>query len=832
MKTTDTDRQSLHLICNAHLDPVWLWEWEEGAAEAVSTFRIAADFIEEFPGFVFNHNEAILYRWVEEYEPELFRRIQRLVKAGRWRIMGGWYLQPDCNMPSGESFVRQILLGREYFREKFGVEPTTAINFDPFGHSRGLVQILARSGYDSYIVCRPGPGDCPLPANNFTWEGYDGSRILVHRVVGGYGSGKGYAKDKLTRVLETVTEPVHAVLWGIGNHGGGPSRIDLENIADVIKATPDRTITHSSTEAFFAELRRRQTNLPVHAGDLNPWAVGCYTSQVRIKQRHRRLENEFFGTEKMLSHAWCAGQLDYPQTELREAAYDLATAEFHDILPGSSIQPVEEMSLRVMDHGLEILSRLKTRAFFKLAHGQPVAKENEIPILVYNPHPFPVTGPVECELQPADQNWTETFTNIQVVTADGKRQPTQVEKEASSVPVDWRKKVIFSATLLPGRMNRFDCRLTRLPAKPKPTLKAKGGAITIKTPELDVAINTRTGLIDRYRVAGKDALSPRAALPLVIQDNVDPWGMTVQSFRNVCGQFKLLSAAEGSRFSGVPSTIPSVRVIEQGEVRTVIEAVFGYGASFLCQRYFIPHHGTAIDIETRVFWNEKDKLLKLAFPTPDKRAKYHGQVAYGCDELPSNGREAVAQKWTALVSAKRAQALTVINEGTYGSCCAEGEMRITLLRSPAYSAHPIGERQILPTDQFSCRIDQGERLFRLRLNAGPVRTRMHAIDREALAMNEKPMALSFFPSGHGKAAPPLVVLHGDSVQVTTVKKAETGKALIIRLFEPTGTPRKTLLEVPVLKFRKTVSLGKFEIKTLRIDLKTRKGSEVSMLEGF
>ncbi|MCX5759100.1 MAG: hypothetical protein NTU83_11445 [Candidatus Hydrogenedentes bacterium] len=120
----------LHLICNAHLDPVWLWEWEEGAAEALSTFRTAADLCEEFEEFVFNHNEVTLYKYVEEYEPALFARIQKLVAAGRWHVMGGWYLQPDCNMPCGESFVRQILIGKAYFKEKFGVEPTTAINFD------------------------------------------------------------------------------------------------------------------------------------------------------------------------------------------------------------------------------------------------------------------------------------------------------------------------------------------------------------------------------------------------------------------------------------------------------------------------------------------------------------------------------------------------------------------------------------------------------------------------------------------------------------------------------------------------------------------------------
>ncbi len=148
-------KKTIHLLCNAHLDPVWLWEWEEGAAEAISTFRTAAELAENDKAFIFNHNEVTLYKWVQEYEPSLFKRIQKLVRQGRWNIMGGWYLQPDCNMPSGESFVRQILLGKSYFKEHFGVNVTTAINFDPFGHTRGLVQILAKSGFDSYLFGRP-----------------------------------------------------------------------------------------------------------------------------------------------------------------------------------------------------------------------------------------------------------------------------------------------------------------------------------------------------------------------------------------------------------------------------------------------------------------------------------------------------------------------------------------------------------------------------------------------------------------------------------------------------------------------------------------------------
>ena len=294
---------SLHLICNAHLDPVWQWEWEEGAAEAIATFRCAADLCEEFDEFVFCHNEAILYEWVEEYEPALFTRSQRLVAEGRWNIMGGWYLQPDCNMPSGESFVRQALYGRRYFAQRFGVRPTTAVNFDPFGHTRGLVQILAKCGYDSYVFCRPAPHECTLPADRFQWVGYDGSTVLAQRF-GSYNSPLGHARDKVEHHLANrVPQPTDALLWGVGNHGGGPSRADLRALRELMASCADPQIRHSTLEQFWSEVRAGRAKLPRHASDINPFSVGCYTSQVRLKQKHRQLENELYALEKMAASA-------------------------------------------------------------------------------------------------------------------------------------------------------------------------------------------------------------------------------------------------------------------------------------------------------------------------------------------------------------------------------------------------------------------------------------------------------------------------------------------------------------------------------------------------
>ena len=821
----------LHLICNAHLDPVWLWEWEEGAAEAISTFRCAADFCEEFDGFIFNHNEVTLYRWVEEYEPALFKRIQRLVKEGKWHIMGGWYLQPDCNMPSGESFVRQILIGRRYFREKFGVEPSTAINFDPFGHNRGLVQILRKAGYDSYLFCRPAQNDCPLPSDDFTWVGFDGSEIAGHRASTFYNSPLGKAREKIEDWMKSNPDkPVGLVLWGVGNHGGGPSRVDLQRLAELKSECAEFEIVHSTPEAYFSEVRASGTPLPRHENDINPWGPGCYTSQVRIKQRHRLLENMLYQTEKMASTAALQGLLEYPREEMREALRDLLVAEFHDILPGSSVQPVEDNGLRLMDHAIEILSRVRARTFFALASGQPKPREGEIPVMVYNPHPFPVRAVVECEFQLPDFQWGEQFT-VPIVQQSGVALPCQVEQELGNLNLDWRKRAVFLAELAPSQMNRFDCALKVLPARPKPKLKKKNGIFSFKTDALETVVNARTGLIDRFVVDGFTYLKPEAFKLLVIADNEDPWETRHQSFRNVIGAFKPLSRAESARVSGVSGkSLDPVRVIEDGAVRTVIESVFRYGDSFAIVHYKLPKQGTEVEMAVRIHWNEKSKFLKLSVPSVFEDAACCGQVAFGVQTFPTTGRELAAQKWVAVVSEKDGRAVTCINAGSYGSDCAEGELRLSLLRSPAYSAHPIGDRPLVRQDRYSPRIDQGERLFRFWVNAGARTKRLECVDREALVHNERPFALSFYPSGAGDAPKAGVLLSNDVIQLAAFKKAEESEDYILRLFEPTGIKRATTILAPHLGLERRIEMNPFEIKTLRLDPNSRTLKEVNLLE--
>jgi alpha-mannosidase len=824
--------RTVHLLCNSHLDPVWLWEWPEGAGEALALARTVCDLCDEFEGFVFNRNEVQFHQWIEEYDPATFERIRRLVARGQWHVTGGWYLQPDCNMPSGESFVRQILVGRRYFKEKFGVEPTAAVNWDSFGHSRGLVQILAKSGYGSYLFCRPFIDELPVPGAEFTWVGFDGSEVTAALAEPHYNSAPGATPAKIEEWMRRATSrPVLQVPWGVGNHGGGPSRADLRDVERLMAKTRDARIVHSTPERYFADLGARAGDLPRYEGDLNPWAVGCYTSMMRVKRQHRRLENEFYLAEKMATTAWAQGLMEYPSAELGEATRALLRSEFHDILPGTSTPSVERSALDDLGHGLTLVARARTRAFFALAAGQRPGREGVHPILIYNPHPFPLHAVVECEMQPA---WPdrEHMYGVPTVTAGGRKLPAQAEQQESNISEDHRHRVVFAAKLEPGRMNRFDCRFEKVPRKPAPRLRLRDGVLRFRTPELEVIVNARTGLLDRYRVGGEDYVSAGAFRPLVMYDDADPWGQTVTRFREPAGRFKLMSQAAAARFAGISATrLPAVRVIEDGPVRAVVEVLFEYGDSAICQRYKMPRAGTELEIETRVLWQEKDCMLKLALPTPWHDGSPLGQVAYGAQELRADGDECVAQKWIAVVSGDRSRALSIINDSTYGCDYKDGELRLSLLRAPAHAGHPTGtDRPLVQQDRLVPRIDQGEHVFRFWLNGDRANERLTVVDREALAHNERPYALAYWPPGGGELPKAGPALSDRAVQITAFKRSDDGDDLIVRLFEPTGRGRKTTLTLESCGLQAEVQMDPFEIRTLRVDRRTARFREVDLLE--
>ena len=428
-------KKKVHLVCNAHIDPIWQWDWQEGVSATLSTFRSAAKLVDKYD-YIFCHNEATVYKYAEEYDPELFEKIKELVKRGKWRIIGGWYLQPDCNMPSGESFVRQIKYGFKYFKDKFGVEPPkTAFNVDAFGHTRGLVQIMTKCGQTGLIVCRPYKHEMPLDDNLFTWKGLDGSKIKTFRSPDSYNTPLGTSAWAIKDRASVRKDGEYLVLWGVGNHGGGPSDKDLADIEELKKTDEEYEYVHSYPEAYFDE-NEPKTKIDKSLRISMP---GCYTSLINIKQKHIKLENELYLAEIMSAAASMKGLEEYPTEKLYACFENLMNGEFHDVLPGSCIKAGEDNGTALFDGGYLEATKIKTKAYFALLNGQPVAKEGEYPVLVFNPHPYKITENIECEFMLADQNWSEQVSVITV--KDGEKTiKSQLTKEDSTINLDWRKK--------------------------------------------------------------------------------------------------------------------------------------------------------------------------------------------------------------------------------------------------------------------------------------------------------------------------------------------------------------------------------------------------------
>lgn len=807
--------KQLHMVCNAHLDPVWLWEWEEGAAEALSTFRVAADFCEQYQGFVFNHNEALLYQWVEEYEPALFERIRRLVKDGRWHIMGGWYLQPDCVMPNGESITRQILRGRQYFEEKFGKAPETAINFDSFGHSRGLVQILIKSGYSSYVMCRPGDVKNELEQNDLIWKGFDGSEVLVHHCAdAAYSTRYGEAAETMEPWMEkNAGRETGLWLWGVGDHGGGPSRKDLEDLQELMQRHPETEILHSTPEAYFETLDR--SKLPVWDRPLTPELFGCYVSLSRIKKMHRALEDRLYATEKLLSLAAVQKLLPYPKQEMQQAEKALLFAEFHDILPGSCIPSVETAALDKISYGMEILSQLRMKAVFALSQGLPQVKQGESTLLVYNPHPYEIEELVQCELMTAQQNFSTGFL-YPTVWQDGQRIPSQPGVPETSMWIDWRKKVIFRAKLKPCSVTRFDCRFEMSPARPRP--ETPQGDILFDNGEMQVRINHLTGRVDRYCRNGKPYLEEGSFALNVYDDGFDTWHFGDPYSKALVGAFELMSPEECAEFCAVPvPALPPVHVAEDGEVRMVVESALKHRSSKMLLRYILPKQGGELGIEIRLFWQEKNKIAKLVLNTALAGAQHCGQTIWGTQNMDATGREDVCLRWCGLKAADFF--LTVINNGACSSSVGEnGELRLPLLRSAAYGTSDSEDGVMCnrPDYCYKERMDQGECCFSFWLQGQEPEKRAVLIDREAQVHGEAPYALALNPSGTGKAhTNGLLSIEHPSVLLEALKPAEDGNGFVLRIRNPLDT--SVHCTVRFAQQEAELELGAFEVQTWRLN---------------
>ncbi len=816
-KTPATTRPTLHMIGNGHIDPVWLWPWPEGFHEVTATFRSALDRLAESDDFVFTAGSAAMYQWIERQRPEMFAAIRQRVDEGRWVIVGGWWIQPDCNLPSGESFVRQALYGQRYFQEKFGRMATVGYNVDSFGHNAMLPQLLRKSGMDSYVFMRPQRHEMGLPSRVFHWEGPDGSRVLAFRIPFGYNASRGLPTH-VARTAAEVEPPVTETMcfYGVGNHGGGPTKASIAWIHEAQQDDTGPELLFSSPDRFFADVRAHDWSLPTVHGELQHHAKGAYAAHSGVKRWNREAEHLLGVAETWTAVAHAAQGREVPVCDFTHAWEQVLFNQFHDILAGTSLASAYEDVRDTYGEAKAIAKRLLHGALqsFSWAIDIPLAEET-LPVVVFNPHPWPVqTGiEVECAGLPEHPGLIDEL---------GEPVALQLIQPEATVSHGSRNRFCFVADLPPlGYRTYRVVPLGEGAAEPDAgELTSDEETFTIENARLRLRIDAATGTIAELHDKELDVevTGGPAARPVVIADSSDTWSHDVLSFDDERGAFAPVR----------------VQLIERGPVRASIrvESVF---QRFTVTQTFTLHAGDAlrVDVGVEVDWREHHTMLKLAFPVNLDISRATYEIPYGFLARAADGEEQPGQRWLDLSGPLWRKGdlygLTLINDAKASYSATRREMRLTVLRSPIAAHHD--PRVPEPEGHFVW-LDQGQQSLRYALLPHAGSWRESEATRRAAELCAPPhVVLETFHPGPLPQAQSFVSIDEGSVALGALKRAEDGHATILRLAETDGAT--TRAKISLRPWNRTIEADftPSEIKTFLIpDDENEDVREVDLIE--
>jgi alpha-mannosidase len=505
----------IHMIGNAHIDPVWLWPWQAGADEAIATMISAADRCDEYPGFVFTRGEAWVYQQAEKLHPELILRIKKLVERGQWHITGGQFLQPDLNLPTEAGLHQQILFGQRYFKDRFGVSPTTGYNVDSFGHTASFPDILAEHGYTSYVFRRPEQHQVALPANTFVWRGVGGGEVTAFRINPGYVANFADLTGQVQIAIESADPALGHTMcfYGVGNHGGGPSKAMIEWIIANRHSFDGHELIFSTPQAFMDSIESERERLPQVSTELQHTFPGCYSVMQDIKSAQRRGEH-LLDQATRAANAFAANEKEREAyVERIECAWpDLLFTAFHDILPGTSI-PSAWPSVRAMQGRARIDAEEVLHEVMRRWSYRTLPRVNEQQIVVVNTDDGPFTGYVEAEPYLDFDDWGRRWLS------DDAGEPVtfqEIQPESNQmIP-----RILFPAHI-DGRAGR-QFQVRNDPAPSEMPVRSELLASPEHLSNGEVAVSLGAGGIAQIAVSGKEVLDGGIGLHLR-RDTTDTW---------------------------------------------------------------------------------------------------------------------------------------------------------------------------------------------------------------------------------------------------------------------------------------------------------------------
>ena len=782
---------TLFFDSNAHIDAAWLWRVNETVQVCRNTFTSVFTMMSQRPDFTYTQSSAAYYDWMETMYPEVFRKIQQEVKNGRWEVIGGMWVEPDCNLPDGESWMRHLLYAKRYFKQKLGADVRIGWNPDSFGYNGNMPLFYKNAGIDAFITQKIGWNETNVfPYRLFWWESPDGSRILSYFPFDYVNS-----IDNPFRLVDWLRQfdantgfKNMMVLFGIGDHGGGPSLTMLDRIDHLKTLDIFPTIQHGTAAQYLNWVKSQDlSKVPTWKDELYlEYHQGTFTTQANMKRLNRSNEELLLNTEKYSTLATMFGG-NYNAHDLSVAWKKVLLNQFHDILPGSGIREVYIDATESHNEAAAIGTFELTKALKQIARQVNTSSFRKgVPVILFNPLAWERTDIARVHLPEADTNAYAVFD------PRGNEIPSQVVATGK-----YTRDLLFVATRIPSLgYATFELRRQH-PTTATTALKSEVSSIEnqVFRIQTDPATGWVKNIIDKRN--GKEILSGAGNELQLLEDVPKDWD------------------AWNVGWTGVqyPSRFRRAEVIEQGPVRVVLRLYRDYlkpgvkkdfptedfPSSFFTQDIVLYDGIDRIDFTTDVDWWEDKTMLKVAFPlaVSDSVATY--EIPYGSIERSTQLRnswekakvEVPAERWADISTSD--YGVSLLNNAKYGYDIKGNVMRLSLLRSPKWPD---------PT------ADRGKHSICYALYPHAGRWETAGTVRRGYEFNYPLIGL--ITDTHKGTLPvqqSFVSLSPANLVLTTIKKAEDSDAWIFQWYDAVGENTHGTLALP--RIPKSVALSNF-----------------------
>lgn len=747
---------TISAVGHAHIDLAWLWPLRETIRKGARTFSTALRMLDRYPDYVFGASQPQLYEWIKQHYPKLYEQIKTKVREGRWEPQGAMWVESDTNVPGGESLVRQLLYGKRYFMQEFGLEMKSLWMPDVFGYTASLPQLLRKAGVDYMMTQKLSWSEYNRhPHHSFLWEGIDGSKVLTHMppedTYNSPAAPRSIAKIERDYLDKNVSG--HALmLFGIGDGGGGPGEEHLERLEREKNLLGLSPVVQEQSWRFFERLHEEKDRLQTWRGELYlEKHQGTLTSQARSKRYNRMMEKALRELEFASVLAFVETGRAYPAETLEAVWKEVLLYQFHDILPGSSIKRVYDESLQRYEALLEQTEAMIRETYAGLA-GRIAANDEACRAVVFNSLPW------------EREQWVEIHGRWQKVQVSAMGHTTVTVQPEAGESTDARSEE-SSATVMESAAGYEEA------------VRVSANERTLENDKLTVTFDpdgTIRSIIDKE--AGREVIPPGEAgnRLYVYEDEGDAW-----DFRH-----------DYAAIAGQPLSLLDVQAYDNGPFSGLIFR-YRFGESELKQTVKLEEGSRRIDFETIVDWRERGKMLRTSFPVNVKSEHVTCEIQFGSIGRPTHRNtmwdfakdEICAHQWIDMSEPDYGVAL--LNDCKYGHRACGNVLDLNLLRSSSYPDPDADEAEhrftysLYPHLGNHVQAEVYKRGYELNI---PLRIAEASADQEATALTQREPK-SFLRLSH------------PHVMVESVKKAEDGDDIIVRLFETSGTRIRTTLQL-------------------------------------